>query len=236
MKIEILFPEVANLYGDLFNIRYLKQCLPEVEIVSAHLDTEPAFVTEHVNMIYMGPMTEKSQELVIEKLLPYKEKIEEMIENNIIFLITGNALEIFGLSIEKEDGTIIKGLGIFPTKAKRTMFKRYNSMFLGEYKDIEIVGFKNQFSHSYGDVRNSYFCETIRGDGLNEDTKREGIAKNNFIATYLLGPILILNPLFTKKILRLLKNKRPNLAFEEESMYAYLLRLREFKNDSIKLK
>ena len=28
MKVEILFPEVCNLYGDLQNIYYLKRCCP----------------------------------------------------------------------------------------------------------------------------------------------------------------------------------------------------------------
>ena len=30
MKVEILFPEVGNLCGDLMNIRYLRQCCPEL--------------------------------------------------------------------------------------------------------------------------------------------------------------------------------------------------------------
>ena len=36
---------------------------------------------------------------------------------------------------------------------------------------------------------------------LNEESTLEGIQKNNFIATYVIVPILILNPKFTKKIL-----------------------------------
>ena len=33
MKVEILFPEVGNLCGDLMNIRYLHQCCPELEVL-----------------------------------------------------------------------------------------------------------------------------------------------------------------------------------------------------------
>ena len=32
MKIEVLYPEIANLYGDLENIDYLKKSYPEIEI------------------------------------------------------------------------------------------------------------------------------------------------------------------------------------------------------------
>ena len=33
MKIEILYPELCNLNGDMGNIRYLKKCVPEIEIL-----------------------------------------------------------------------------------------------------------------------------------------------------------------------------------------------------------
>ena len=62
MKIEVLFPEVANLYGDLSNIEYLKKCLnDDVEIIETSLNDEPAFVKQNdINLIIMAGMTEKS--------------------------------------------------------------------------------------------------------------------------------------------------------------------------------
>lgn len=235
MKIEILFPEVANLYGDVFNMKYLQQCIPEAEFVDASLDSEPAFFSESVEMLYMGPMTERSQELVIAKLQPYKEKLIEMIEQNVIFLITGNALEIFGKYIEKEDGTKIEALGIIDTYAKRKMFHRYNSLILGKTLDMKIVGFKNQFSHSYGDNSCNYFFEVLRGDGLNPETKLEGFRKNNFMGTYTLGPILIMNPDFAKYVMNLLGVQESSIVFEEQARKAYLIRLSEFENEKIQL-
>ena len=61
MKIEVLFPEVANLYGDLSNIEYLKKCLnDDVEIIETSLNDEPAFVKQNdINLIFMAGMTEK---------------------------------------------------------------------------------------------------------------------------------------------------------------------------------
>ena len=75
MKIEVLFPEFCNLYGDISNIDYLKKCVPEAEVIYTAIDNEPAFLTQNVNLIYLGPLTERKQEIVIEKLMPYKEKI-----------------------------------------------------------------------------------------------------------------------------------------------------------------
>ena len=61
-------------------MKYLKMCLPEAEFIETALDDVPTFSKEDVNMIYLGPMTEKTQEKVIARLLKYKERIEELIE------------------------------------------------------------------------------------------------------------------------------------------------------------
>ena len=192
------------------------------------LEEEPAFVKEDVNLIYLGPMTENTQEKVIAKLLPYKERILELIEKNVVFLFTGNAIEVLGKYIENEDGTRINGLGIFDVYAKRDMFHRHNSYLIGTYEDIEVIGFKSQFTMMYGNNTQTPFIEVEKGIGINKDSKIEGIKKNNFIGTYLIGPLLILNPLFTKKILEML-GVNNEVALKEDTMSAYEARIRELR-------
>ena len=228
MKIEVLFPEFCNLFGDMYNMKYLKKCMPDAEFIETALDKVPTFVSEDVNLIYLGPMTENTQEKVIARLLPYKERIEELIEKNVVFLFTGNAIEVLGKYIENEDGSKIEGLGIFDVYAKRDMMHRHNSYMIGKYEDIEVLGFKSQFTMMYGDNSNSYFLEVEKGIGLNKESKLEGVKKNNFIGTYVIGPILILNPLFTKKIIRMMGEKK-EIAFEKDVMAAYETRLKELK-------
>lgn len=229
LKIEILFPEFCNLYGDISNMKYLKKCLPNANFIETAFDEEPCFAKEKVNFIYLGPMTENMQEKVITKLKPYKERIEELIEENVIFLITGNAIEIFGKYIENEDGSKIEALGVFDIYAKRDMLHRHNSIFIGKWDNIDIVGFKSQFTFAYGDNEEKYFAKVEKGIGLNKESKLEGIMKNNFIGTYLIGQILILNPLFTKKLLEKMGVKEKSLAFEEDLKAAYNQRLEEFE-------
>ena len=65
------------------NMKYLKACVPEIE---TKINNPPAFLSQPVDMIYLGPMTENQQELVISKLLPFKSKIEEFIQQGVIFL------------------------------------------------------------------------------------------------------------------------------------------------------
>lgn len=230
LKIEILFPEFCNLYGDISNMKYLKKCIPNSNFYETAFDEEPKFVKEKVNFIYLGPMTETMQEKVITKLKPYKERIEKLIEENVVFLITGNAIEIFGKYIENEDGTKVEALGIFDIYAKRDMLHRHNSIFVGKWEDIDIVGFKSQFTFAYGENNENYFANVEKGIGLNKESTLEGIQKNNFIATYLIGPILILNPLFTKKLIEKMGKEDVKVAFEEDAINAYNNRIQELRN------
>ncbi len=125
MKIEVLFPEICNLYGDIQNMMYLKECLPEAEFINTGLDDEISFVNNDIDLVYLGSMKEKTQEKVIKKLLPYKEQIKEQIEKGKIFLFTGNAMEVLGNYIENDDGSKIDAIGVFDVYAKRDMMHRY---------------------------------------------------------------------------------------------------------------
>lgn len=226
MTIEIMYPEIANLFGDLYNIKYLEKCIPKAKVIYTNLNDEPYFTSKKVDLIYMGSMTEGNQEIVIEKLKPYKTKINELINNGTVFLITGNALEVFGKSIDD-----IKGLGIFNFHTKRDFSHHHTSHFIGEFDDHNIVGFKSQFSHSYDNQNN--FIKVIHGCGFNKEDEFEGVHKNNFIATYLIGPLLIMNPYFTKYILKILKQD-DKLLYESDMLKSYEIRVKEFLDKRMK--
>ena len=115
------------------------------------------------------------------------------------------------------------------------MMSRYNSLYLGSFGDIKIVGFKAQFSHSYGNNDQFGLFDTLKGDGICPGNRFEGIHKNNFFATYLLGPLLIMNPDFAKYILALLGIKDAVLPTEKSIYEAYNKRLSEFEDPNIKL-
>lgn len=232
MTIEVLYPNVCNLYGDAMNGEYLRRALPDAEFVNTFLKDRPRFADENVDLIYMGSMTESGQEMVAQALLPYRARIQELIDGGTVFLITGNAMEIFGTHIENEDGSRIETLGLFDLYAKRQMMRRYNSIYLGTFGEIEIVGFKSQFSHNYdaGEGSVPALFQTLRGAGRKPNKKEEGVRLNNFLATNLLGPILQLNPLFARYVLELLGADECELPFEAEAMAAYEARLREFKD------
>lgn len=239
MKIEVLFPEICNLYGDLFNVKYLKECLPECQIVNTSLKDEPLFLTEKPDLIYMGTTTESGQQLIIDKLLPYKEKVVDCIDSGYNFLFTGNAMEVLFNEIIEEDKKICDGLGIFDLSAKRKARKRFNSLYVGCFNEenfnepIKIVGFKSLFGFAYGKTDLYPLFITERGDGMNKECKEEGIRKNNFFGTYITGPLLVLNPVFTKWFMsEIMEVQNPVLAFEDAAMDAYNDRVKEYTDSN----
>ena len=108
MKIEILYPELCTLYGDKGNMQYLKLCLPDAEFVETTLNAKPLFLTEDIDLVYMCSMSEKSQEVILSRLLPLKEEIFRAFDaEKTVFFFVGNALELLGKYIKFDDITLL---------------------------------------------------------------------------------------------------------------------------------
>ena len=233
MTIEILFGEVCGLYGDSQNPTYLKATVPEATFICTPLTDIPYFVENDPDMIYIGAMSEVTQRQVIEKLIPYKARIEELIAKGTVILATGNAGEIFAKEINYITEEIqVNGLGIFDLTVKTNLFDRYNGKVLGTFEDMTIVGFRSQFSFLYGDNSENYFVKCIRGDGINRESKLEGMRKNNLICTQIIGPILPLNPAFCEYLIRLTGNEA-TAAYKDAAVSAYEQRIKEFSDPSV---
>ena len=242
-KIELLFPDLCNIYGESYNVEYLSRCNSEINVIKTTHKQEPSFIKEDVDMIYLGCTTEKKQEEIIEILMPHKARIEELIATGTIFLVTGNSIETFGREIKDAD-RLIPALGLFDFTSERYMLtERHNSQYVGSFvpqeeneSPITMLGHRSQFSFSYRKPGETFddgfdcFIDIEIGIGMNKETKKEGIHKNNFFATYSLGPYFILNPLFTKYVLRKL-GLSDTLAFENEIMEAYEYRLKELREN-----
>ena len=232
MKLEVLYPELSNILGDMGNVRYLQACAPDLEVIyTGNLDT-PFCASGRPDMIYIGPMSERKQELAASRLKPYGNRLRELIEEDVIVLATGNGAELFGEYIADGDRKI-PALGFFPFYAKRNMSKRHNSMFVGKFEDMEIVGNKSQFSFAYGTFGEP-FAQVELGYGMNPEAQTEGIRYHNLFATYLLGPLLVLNPDFTKYLLRLMGHD-DSIAFEKQAREAYECRLNQLKQPGARI-
>jgi CobQ-like glutamine amidotransferase family enzyme len=237
LTIEMLYPEIANLHGDNFNVTYLAQCRPDARIVRTALTETPAFATGPVDLVYLGPLTERGQLTAIERLRPHRERIEELIDAGTSFLFTHNALEVLGRRIRNDEmGYDVEGLGIFELESTLSMFGRYSGKVTGIVPEAgaqhPLVGYKSQFSMVTAPESLPGFFDADRGIGRNRTTRIEGVRRNNFIGTSLIGPLLIINPHFTRGLLaRLDPDTEPVLAHEDLAIAAYESRLAGFRDE-----
>ena len=260
--IEVLYPEYANQAGDNGNAMYLRACLPDAEFVETTHDDVPYFVGHAPSLILLCGMSEAQQEKTIELLMPYRDRLAELVDAGCPMLFTGNAPEVLGAKIVNPDGSEVAGLGILDFTTSRNMPERYHDVVIGDFvpapgeQTIKVVGFKIQFTqmeglaasdekyvtlsapdenHSGGGCSQSFFCHNEVGFGLNKATKLEGFRKKNLMATWLIGPLLPLNPDFTRYLLDLIGEKNAPLAFEAEARAAYAERLKTFRQPGMGL-
>jgi lipid II isoglutaminyl synthase (glutamine-hydrolysing) len=236
LTIEMLFPEIANLHGDNANITYLAQCRPDARVIRTSLTDTPAFVEEPVDLVYLGALTELGQLKAIERLKPHRDRIESLIESGTAFLFTHNALEVLGTRIRNDEMNYdVAGVGIFELESTLRMFGRYNGKVMGAVPEVgaehPVLGYKSQFSMVSSPASLPGFLTADRGIGRNTTTAVEGVRRGNFIGTSLIGPLLVVNPHFTRSLLAQLDpDSEPKLAHETFALAAYDARLSDFQD------
>ena len=233
MVIEVLFEESCNLYGDGENVSYLQATLPDAQFIHTKITDTPYFADQDPDMVYIGSMSESVQRRVINALMPYRDRLNHLVDKGTVILATGNAGEIFCRNIHYvTEDTQADALGIFDMDVKTDLFDRYNGKVLATLNNFDIVGFRSQFSMIYGDNSDCFFVKCKRGIGIHRDTDLEGLRKNNLICTHMIGPVLPLNPLFCEYLLSLC-GIQAKAAYREVAMQAYEQHLKEFNDPAV---
>ncbi len=97
MKIEILFSDICNQYGDNGNIVYLQKLIDiakktdeegEQEIYFTELNDDIRFIKEQIDFVYIGSLSETKINVVLEKLYNHRLEILKKIENGQMILAT----------------------------------------------------------------------------------------------------------------------------------------------------
>ncbi len=223
IKILHLYYDIMNMYGESANVRALMHALDKedvkykVDFKSLHDDIK---IMDY-DFIYIGTGLDESYSIVLEDLKRYKEDLSKYIDANKFILVTGNALDLFSdlkilkFKSIKEDFRII-GEQVYTTD----LIKNY------------VIGFQNRDTVIKEYSETSLFKVTT-GTGFAPNNKNEGIRKNNFYGTYLLGPLLIRNPYlleyFTKNLLKS-KNIKYKVMSHDTAYQAYDTYLKNFVN------
>lgn len=231
IKIAHLYYDLMNLYGDNGNIKALKYQLEHqgVKVKTYFLTLGDKINFDEYDMFYIGPGTNDNQKLILKDLLKYQKEIKKAVEKNKFFLITGNALDLFGKYILTENNKKFKTLNVFNYYSKEESFRLVDEVIAKSILvDDYILGFQNQNSTMY-EIENPLFS-IIKGIGSYPKSTNEGIIYNNFIGTYLIGPLLARNPEFLKYLTKKLiisqnnkfKFKKFDLKLEKEAHKEYI--------------
>ena len=204
IKIAHLYYDLMNLYGENGNVRYLKKKLEQqgldVEVHFLTIDEKIDFTK--YDFYYIGMGSDDNKLIVLEDIMKYKKDIKEAILDGKYFLVTGNALELFGEGIISLSNELTVTLETFKYQVKEEEFRivgeQYYSTSLTKNK---VIGFQNRSSVMIN-VKEDKLFDVIKGTGYKPDEVIEGIHSNNFFGTYLLGPILVRNPHLTDYIVK----------------------------------
>lgn len=202
VKILWLYNDIMDLYGDGGNIMAISYQLRKMGIDCQidHCSLNDSITFEGYNLIYMGPGKDKNAIMVANDLKKYKNEIKSAIENNQLFLITGNAGLIFGKEIVDEDGHKHEGVGVFDYTSE-ILGKVFIADFIATYSfepNEKIYGFINRTSLINSSETNELFNIEYSSENIG---KKEGMIYKNFIRTWALGPVLVKNPFMLKYIL-----------------------------------
>ncbi len=193
IKILHLYYDLLNLYGENANVRALCKSLENqgLKVIIDFKSINDDIKINTYDFIYIGSGSDENLNIAINDMKKYIKEIKDFINNNKFILATGNSLDLFS--------------NILDFKSKTIDFRIVGEQVYN-FKDIKqlVIGFQNRDTVIY-ESNEDYLFDVKEGTGYEPNKAQEGIKKNNFYGTYLLGPILIRNPYFleylTKKLL-----------------------------------
>lgn len=220
LNILCLYQDLMNLYGENGNIKVLKYHLDELGIKTKidYLSIDDKIDFSKYDLVMIGSGTEENRFICLKHLMKYKKDIAKAIDEDKFFLITGNAVALFGKSIYKE-----KALGVLDLEVTESKDRNVNEVVIPSSFSADIYGTVNH----QDDVTN-------KENNLFENS---GVLKNNFYGSYVFGPILSRNPEFLEYFIKELihskdkkfKIKKLNLDLDKKAYNEFI----EFKKTKV---
>ncbi len=235
VNILYLYSETMDLYGDSFNIIMIKSKLLEMGIEAniSKYEIGEELEADKYDMFYIGHGKGRNLEFIAKDFLRHKEKVIKAIEDEKVFLVTGNARLLFGKDFEGVSGKMVQANGFFDYTGSETN-NVFTSDTVAKLHGTENLcyGYINRTAHIVGENKYPLF-DVVLGVG---DTKEkggfEGNHYKNYFATWFVGPALIKNPQLLKIILKPLAKelyKDLNMTEEQKALDATLSEFKDLK-------
>ncbi len=205
LKAAWLFPDILYLHGERGNLLALKRIAKAGGIdvtVEAIDDLTENFEPMDYDIIFCPPGEIASLPRLINWLTPYRDSLAAFIDKGRVLVVTGTSQCIFGKETLRQDGSGFSGLGLIDCDFKERAAVYGDDLYFttkyGDNEELEIFG--SQIQMMDVESREKPFGMLKYGFGNTGNDKNEGVLKKNSIFSNTLGPIFVLNPWLTKKI------------------------------------
>ena len=200
LKITHLYPDLLNLYGDRGNIQTLRHRLlwRGIGVDVNKIEVEDSFKLDDCDICLLGGGSDREQKIVCEYLLKNKKEILKFINSGGVLLAVCGGYQLLGKFYKTQDEKIA-GLDIIDTETNWDKPRLVGNIILDCKKSSPqlsryVVGFENHGGRTYSSRNVKHFGCVKYGNGDLQNSKFEGVIKDNILATYLHGPLLPKNP------------------------------------------
>lgn len=216
IKILHIYHDLLNLYGERGNVEVIKRHL---ELHGHDVTADRKSIGDNIDFsaydfIYAGSGTEKNQKTALAHLIKIKDSFAAAAASGTVILMTGNAFEMVGKSIETADGKKYECLNIGNFAVRENSAERKTGDIILNYEETgeQIAGFINRSSYAY-DVHHPLFDIAHASCDMG-GMKQEGVRINNLFGTYVIGPILFRNTHFAEYLISLILHNKGCNEFE----------------------
>lgn len=215
LKIGWLYPKTMNLYGDRGNIIAFSYRAQQrgIDVTVKNIEVGEKFDSQQIDFAFFGGGQDKEQKIVSHDLQKKAKDIKKFYDMKKPMLSICGGYQLLGNFFQTCEGKKINGIGVFDVNTFGSHERMIGNVCVRSklFGDAKILGFENHSGRTFLGNKSEALGEVIKGGGNNGADKTEGIISNNFVGTYLHGPLLPKNSMFTdwfiEKTLQIKYNK-----------------------------
>lgn len=221
LKLVHLYPLFLNIYGDIGNVKVLKNRCEwrgiDLEIEQVNIDDK---LESGTDIYFIGGGQDRQQVEVSLEMQKNKTFFVDEYNNDSVFLGICGGYQLMGQYYQPHDAKRLDGIGILDayTVAGSTRFIGNVSAKMDYLTPNTLVGFENHSGLTYLNGETKPIAEVVVGNGNNGQDRTEGARSKNAFGTYLHGSFLPKNPHFADYLIKLALKKRYNDDIELEPL------------------
>ena len=206
LKLVHLYPLFLNIYGDIGNVKVLKNRCEwrgiDLEIEQVNIDDK---LESGTDIYFIGGGQDRQQVEVSLEMQKNKSFFVDEYNNDSVFLGICGGYQLMGQYYQPHDAKRLDGIGILDayTVAGSTRFIGNVSAKMDYLTPNTLVGFENHSGLTYLNGETKPIAEVVVGNGNNGQDRTEGARSKNAFGTYLHGSFLPKNPHFADYLIKL---------------------------------